>query len=227
MTPKELEDALRQTLADRHISGGEKLALAEALGKLTEQQRSVLRHQAFELARNELPDPKAKGLLGWLEEVNKMLLPRAETIRAGSNEVLFSPGNACVYRIIDLLAATERTADLCVFTIADDRISAAILSAHRRGVRLRIISDNDKSYDAGSDIERFQRAGIPVRVDGGPDHMHHKFAIFDARRLVTGSFNWTRSASELNQENIVVSDDGRLLAPFQKEFEALWQQFAP
>ncbi len=227
MTPKELETALGQTLQDRRISGAEKRALGELLreGMLNEQARALVRHQAFQLARAELPDPKAKEVLDWLEEVNKLLQASREESQTAMVESFFSPGSACVNRIIDLLVATVRTADLCVFTIADDRISSAILSAHRRGVKLRIITDNDKAYDAGSDIEQFRRAGIPVRQDFGPDHMHHKFAIFDAKKLLTGSFNWTRSASEVNQENIIVSDDVRLVAPFQREFEGLWRHF--
>lgn len=226
MTPKELEVALAQTLADRRLSGAEKRVLAELLreGNLHEQQRALVRHLAFELARGELADPRAKEVLDWLEEVNKLLQAPAEVSRSASVEAFFSPGNECAYRIIDLLTAAERTADLCVFTIADDRISSAILSAHKRRVKVRILSDNDKAYDAGSDIEQFRRAGIPVRVDRGPDHMHHKFAVFDNRILLTGSFNWTRSASEVNQENIIVSDDGRLVGPFVKEFQALWEE---
>ncbi|HEY1170342.1 MAG TPA: phospholipase D-like domain-containing protein [Verrucomicrobiae bacterium] len=219
-----IEEALAQTLADRSISGAEKRALGEILrtANLNEQQRAVVRHQAFELARKELADPRAKEICNWLEEVNKLLLPQNEPVRTVTNEVFFSPGNDCAYRIIDLLSATERTADLCVFTIADDRISSAILNAHRRRLKVRIVSDNDKSYDAGSDIEEFRRAGIPVHLDCGPDHMHHKFAVFDNRILLTGSFNWTRSASAVNQENIIVSNDMRLVEPFMKEFEALW-----
>ncbi len=226
MTPKELEAALVQTLEDRRISGAEKRALAELLreGNLNEQQRALMRHQAFELARGELADPKARDVLDWLEEVNKLLQAPAEVSRTGRVEAYFSPGNECAYRIIDLLTAAERTADICVFTIADDRLSSAILGAHRRRVKVRILSDNDKAYDAGSDIEQFRRAGVPVRVDRGPDHMHHKFAVFDNRILLTGSFNWTRSASEVNQENIIVSTDERLVGPFVKEFEALWEE---
>jgi len=224
MTPKELEVALVQTLEDRRISGAEKRALVELLreGNLNEQQRALMRHQAFELARGELADPKARDVLDWLEEVNKLLQAPAEVSRTGRVEAYFSPGNECAYRIIDLLTAAERTADICVFTIADDRLSSAILNAHKRRVRVRILTDNDKAFDTGSDIEQFRRAGIPVRADCGPDHMHHKFAVFDSRILLTGSFNWTRSASEVNQENIIVSSDERLVAPFIKEFEALW-----
>jgi cardiolipin hydrolase len=54
--------------------------------------------------------------------------------------------------------------------------------------------------------------------------MHHKFALFDGKRLLTGSFNWTRSASEQNEENMIVTPDPVLVAAFQGRFEALWNK---
>ena len=125
-----------------------------------------------------------------------------------------------------MMGEARNTADLCVFTITDDRISSSILAAHARGVRVRIITDNDKAHDLGSDIERLAAAGIAVRIDRTPFHMHHKFAIIDGRRLLNGSYNWTRGAARDNQENLIVCDDARLVAAFQQEFEQLWTRFA-
>ncbi len=59
-------------------------------------------------------------------------------------------------------------------------------------------------------------------MDTSPSFMHHKFAIFDDRRLVNGSFNWTRSASKYNSENIVVSYEKGLIIQFRNMFEKLW-----
>lgn len=101
-------------------------------------------------------------------------------------------------------------------------IGGAIQAPHQRGIALRIISDNDKVLDPGSDIEELRRLGIPVRLDRTADHMHHKFAIFDSALVLTGSFNWTRSAARYNHENMVVSNDHRLVQAFLREFEKLW-----
>jgi phosphatidylserine/phosphatidylglycerophosphate/cardiolipin synthase-like enzyme len=56
--------------------------------------------------------------------------------------------------------------------------------------------------------------------------MHHKFALFDGKRLANGSFNWTRSASTSNNENLVVSADAYLVRCFAGEFDSLWKKFA-
>ena len=79
----------------------------------------------------------------------------------------------------------------------------------------------------GSDVARLRRAGVAVRFDQSPDHMHHKFAVFDRRLLATGSYNWTRSAARNNHENIAITDDPRLVEPYRDEFDRLWELFAP
>ena len=124
-------------------------------------------------------------------------------------EAHFSPGDQCVRRIVELFGKARKRVDVCVFTITDDRIADALLTAHRRGVAVRVVSDDDKALDQGSDIARFRAAGVPVRLDASPNHMHHKFAIFDETLLLTGSFNWTRGATERNNENFVVTSDER------------------
>lgn len=139
----------------------------------------------------------------------------------------FTPGEACLGAVLELLRDANDSLDICVFTITDDRISREIEAAHRRGVRVRIVTDDEKAHDLGSDIARFERAGIAVREDRSPHHMHHKFVVADGRRLLNGSYNWTRSAASQNQENVVVTDEPRLVEAFQAEMERLWQGLAP
>ena len=55
---------------------------------------------------------------------------------------------------------------------------------------------------------------MAVRVDRSPYHMHHKFAILDAATLLTGSYNWTRGAARDNEENLIVTDEPRIVNPF-------------
>jgi phosphatidylserine/phosphatidylglycerophosphate/cardiolipin synthase-like enzyme len=109
-----------------------------------------------------------------------------------------------------------------VFTIADDRITDAIIRANSRGVEVRVITDDEKSHDLGSDIDKLQMLGIPCKMDvGNAAHMHNKFALFDGQRLMNGSFNWTR-ASEQNEENLIVTADPISVKAFSERFELLW-----
>lgn len=163
--------------------------------------------------------------LRWLEQVVRTLDAASETAPVVSS-AYFSPGDACLRRLRDLMRGCRSTLEVCVFTIADNRLSNAIVDCHARGVRVRVVSDNDKRHDAGSDIDLLRERGVPVRLDDGPHHMHHKVALVDGRLLANGSFNWTRSATMQNDENLVVTDDANLVRVFPVQFERLWQRFA-
>jgi phosphatidylserine/phosphatidylglycerophosphate/cardiolipin synthase-like enzyme len=149
------------------------------------------------------------------------------TIRGSLAEVWWSPGDDCLEAIYRRIDDADRRIDVCVFTITDDRLAQALLAAHRRGVAIRVITDNDKAEDEGSDVHRLHRAGLEVRVDRTEYHMHHKFAVFDGRYALTGSYNWTRGAARNNEEHIVVTDDPRLVEPLASGFERLWRSLGP
>ena len=140
-----------------------------------------------------------------------------------TSHAFFSPGDDCLNAIIACMDAAEESIKICVFTISDDRISDAIMQAHRRGVAIRIITDNDKLHDLGSDIRELAARGLEVRIDKTRNHMHHKFAIFDEVRVLTGSYNWTRSAALYNHENILITDNPSIVQDFSEEFDRLWK----
>ncbi len=222
-----LYELLQQSFEDHILSRREKRELNAALTELSpsRDERRELLHRAFVIARKVTEGAEAKHAMGWLEEVVALLELEAERQSWGVAEVWFSPGPDCVARLVSLFDVAKDTVDICVFTITHDRITRAMERAHERKVRIRVISDDEKSRDPGSDIRRLARAGIPVELDHVPAHMHHKFAIFDGRLLANGSYNWTRSAAEENNENLVVSGDIRLVSAFREEFERLWSTF--
>ncbi len=225
MDSSEIDRILKHMLADFRLSRGEKRVLGGIVDELAgdEDQLAFVRHRAFAIARDELIGPDGVHVVDWLEDVVKALQPKTSP-DASDAEVLFSPADDCAEKIVGLLRSTRQTVDICVFTITDDRISDTIVDALERRVAIRIITDHEKADDLGSDIVRLRRVGVPVRVDRTEYHMHHKFALFDNRRVLTGSYNWTRSASTNNEENFLVSDDRRLVKAYAAEFERLWKK---
>ncbi len=227
MKPSDFERELEKTLDDRRLSRSERRAIARLVEEAPPDSLPLLRNLAFRVASRAADQgPDTQAVLAWLHDVVKALTPSEAIEQAPSSEALFSPGEEPLRKILALFGAAARSCDVCVFTITDDRIANAILAAHARGVKVRIITDDEKSYDTGSDIERFERAGLSVKTDASPHHMHHKFALFDRRVVLTGSYNWTRSAAHHNQENLIVSTDPRLVAPFGDMFERLWGELS-
>jgi phosphatidylserine/phosphatidylglycerophosphate/cardiolipin synthase-like enzyme len=225
MDPAELDRLLTQTLADRRIQTAERKALADWAARHADQEneRAVARSQAFAHARAAAP-PEAGPVLDWLEEAVKVFVrPAALPVASETAAAFFSPGTTCIQEVLRQIDMARRSCDVCVFTITDDRITRAILRAHARGVAVRVVTDDEKSHDLGSDVTQLRAAGIPCKMDvGNVAHMHHKFALFDGRRLMCGSFNWTRSASEQNEESLLTTPDPILVAAFQERFDRLW-----
>jgi phosphatidylserine/phosphatidylglycerophosphate/cardiolipin synthase-like enzyme len=223
MRVQDFEAILESTLADCRVSRGEAKALRAVLADVDPERLPALRSRVFAAARTAADERHPGQVIDWMEAMLKLLLPPPS--QKTMAEAFFSPGEDCRNRIIGLLRGARERVDLCVFTITDNAVSREIYEAFRRGVKIRLITDNDKSYDRGSDVEDLDRSGIPIRIDQTDAHMHHKFAIFDGKTLLNGSYNWTRSAFTKNEENVLVTDDARFIKRFQGEFDRLWKRF--
>jgi len=229
MDRAQIRNMLLQTFEDFQMSRSERSALNQIFShiNLTEHNLSLIRKEAFQIFRNYKPQQGSDDTcLNWLEDIMKILANISSTETSLKSEVLFSPGDDCSHRICRMIDSARKRIDICVFTITDDRVTRAITAAHQRHAQVRIISDNDKSLDLGSDIDQLSQLGVSVRIDKTNYHMHHKFALFDSKFIMTGSYNWTRSASKNNSENLVITNDPILLLGFESEFENLWNEYA-
>ena len=107
-------------------------------------------------------------------------------------------------------------------------ISEEIEALARRGVKVRIITDDEQMKSSGSDVEWLSKVpNILVRHDGDAESfMHNKFAIVDGCTLLNGSFNWTQSAVLRHRENLVITENApSLVRSFANEFDRLWAVF--
>ena len=223
MQKEQIDDLLKSTLDDFRVSRGEKRILEGIVREHgdSEQQLGFLRHRAFAVARESLVGPEGIPAMEWLEDAVKVFQSR-EVTDQNSTQVYFSPGDDCPQIIVNQLERAGRSIDICVFTITDNRIADAIRDAFVRGIAVRIISDNDKSLDPGSDIERLMGLGVPVRIDQTDHHMHHKYAVFDQKTTLTGSYNWTRSADKHNDENFLITSEAAINRAYLGHFDRLW-----
>lgn len=128
-------------------------------------------------------------------------------------------------RLLDLLYSARSTLDICVFSITCNELADAVIAAHRRGVRVRVITDNDQALSQGSDIEQLRQSGVSVATDKDQFHMHHKYAVVDRRLVLTGSFNWTRQACLNNQEHVLVVDSPQLAGEYTGHFDHLFAKY--
>ncbi len=158
--------------------------------------------------------------LRWLKECFKVIDQYAFRI----HKVLFSPGTEISEMLSDVLKKAKETVDICIFSITDAHLAREVLHCYQRGVKVRIITDDQKIFDRGSEIQWMKGKGIDVKIDHSQYHMHNKFGVIDGRIVFTGSFNWTYTASKHNQENLLVTTNHAIVEQFTDEFKRLWKE---
>ncbi|NPA37554.1 MAG: DUF1669 domain-containing protein [Chlorobi bacterium] len=195
--------------------------LAGKLNELNRVERGELKMKLFNEAKilaRECDDPVKP--IRWLE--NSFELIEQNTFRL--HEVLLSPGKQIPDTLNVLLNNARYSISVCVFTISDRELSRRLLEANRRGVDVRVISDDQKVHDRGSQVYNLKRAGVKVKIDHSRYHMHNKFGIVDNRIAFTGSYNWTYTANKHNQENLIVTTNFDIVRQFAEQFEKLWER---
>lgn len=138
-----------------------------------------------------------------------------------SIEVYFSPKGNCEKRILELLEAAQESIDVAMYTFTNSKIAWALAKARERGVRVRVLLDGQEINNKYSKGVFLKRRGIYVVYDRMPGLMHNKFCIIDNKIVITGSYNWTATAEEKNEENIVVIHDSRVANSYKTRFEYL------
>lgn len=221
---KQFEDSLK----DHILSRSEKKELKiEIKGlNLETNELQVLKSEIKKMALKNSESHSNKQIIEWMYNANKILSAPAAVNPVDIPRVIFSPGEECREAIISQIRFATEKIRVCVFTISDNRISQELIEAHQLGKKVQILTDNEKQFDMGSDIEQFRNCGIPVVIDQTKAHMHHKFALIDSQTAITGSYNWTRSAATSNHENVLISKDPNIFKAYEKEFESLWKELS-
>jgi cardiolipin hydrolase len=203
---------------------------------------SVLRNQ-FDtlLTQIDINLPKNFGkthfIIGQSEEQRARHMSQQTPYEQLSSEsaVYFSPDDDVRSILLDMIAREHNRIAIAVFAFTDHTIAQGLIDAHKRGVRVELITDPASLRDVHNKIGMLCDAGVPVYVynargaqRGLSSTMHHKFALFgvhnEASLVWTGSCNFTRSAYESNQENAVVLSGEFFIAKFATQFDRLKQR---
>ena len=136
--------------------------------------------------------------------------------------VCFSRTMDCSSLIRYWISRANESVHVMVYGFTLDDLSEALIEAKGRGVEVRVVIERESAYWSGSEYERLLRAGVDVRLDGNPHTMHHKVVVIDGKIVITGSYNWTWSAENRNDENVVILMDEGLAGSYEREFQRVW-----
>jgi len=141
-------------------------------------------------------------------------------------EVFFSPEGELKGSILAEIESSREAIDAALHEITSLEIAQALAKAKQRGVKVRVITDGKQSRTKSSRITYLVTQGVLVKVLKGKEKgvMNHRFAIFDGKKVLTGSFNWSEGSEKLNYENMVIFNDKEAVTLFQNEFDRLWRE---
>jgi len=136
--------------------------------------------------------------------------------------VYFSPNGGCQQAVISEIRKAKQTIDIAMYYLSSRNIAQALVQASDNNVRVRIVLDQGQEIEPASKSGYLIKHGVKVCYHLGFGLMHNKFAIIDEKSLITGSFNWTLTAEERNEENLLIITDKETIEIYNGRFNYLW-----
>jgi phosphatidylserine/phosphatidylglycerophosphate/cardiolipin synthase-like enzyme len=137
-------------------------------------------------------------------------------------ENYFSPADTVVPLLVQEVKNARRSIQFMVFTFTHADIRDAIIERAKLGVQVEgVIEARGASQGA---LPGFFCAGLPIKTDGNGNTMHHKVMIIDKEVVITGSFNFTKSANDNNDENIIIIRSKAVAQAYLDEFAKMYSE---
>jgi phosphatidylserine/phosphatidylglycerophosphate/cardiolipin synthase-like enzyme len=138
----------------------------------------------------------------------------------------FAPEDGVLDRILELLEGAGESIRFMAFSFTDDRLGEVLKQQSKTGIEVQGVFEARGSDTEYSEYGRLSRARPPldVLIDGNPYILHHKVMIVDDKIVILGSFNFSESANELNDENVLIIHDDDVAALYRDEFERVYRQ---
>ena len=134
--------------------------------------------------------------------------------------VAFSPDGQGQALIVHAIQEARHEILVQAYGFTNKAILKALVEAHKRGVTVKVILDKSNQSRRYSGATYVSNAGIPVWIDYRPAIAHNKVMIMDQRNVITGSFNFTKSAQTRNAENVLYIQNAlSLAAAYVKNWE--------
>jgi hypothetical protein len=142
-------------------------------------------------------------------------------------ESYFSPTDGVEIQVSDVLSNAQESIYFALFYFTEDAMSDILVTkAVTEGLTVSGIFDAVGAKNQYSEDEKLCAAGIPVKVENFGGKVHHKFAVIDINGadpiVVTGSYNWTASGDDSNDENTLIIHDAALAQRYYQEYLRLY-----
>ncbi len=119
------------------------------------------------------------------------------------------------------ISQAQKQVDIAAFDLDAEPIVNALIDLEKRGVTVRIVTDEDNA-DLSS-IRRLRRNGTSVVEDKRTALMHNKFIVIDGQYTWMGSLNFTSNGVYCNNNNLVRINSSRVAANYTVEMDEMYE----
>ena len=144
------------------------------------------------------------------------------TIEGVQVENYFSPVDNVMDKLVAYVQGAQKSVRFMIFTYTDTNLANAMIARYQAGVDTEGVIE-DRGASQGAMVPLFC-AKVPVKLDGNKYTMHHKIIVVDESTVITGSFNFTKSADQENDDNVLVIHNADLAKLYLQEFDRVWGQ---
>jgi phosphatidylserine/phosphatidylglycerophosphate/cardiolipin synthase-like enzyme len=150
------------------------------------------------------------------------------TIDGTRVDVYFSPEDGVAAQLLTLLQEAQESIYFMAYSFTANDLGDAIIQRAMEGLTVAgVMDDSQINSNEGTEYDAFMQAGMDVRRDGNDGQMHHKVIIIDGKIVVTGSYNFSASAEQRNDENVVIIYSPQVAAKYLAEFQRVYDQATP
>jgi phosphatidylserine/phosphatidylglycerophosphate/cardiolipin synthase-like enzyme len=143
-------------------------------------------------------------------------------------ENYYSPEDTIDSRLVSLVGSAQKSVHVLAYSFTLDRLADALIKAEKNHVQVSGVFDEESAgSNQGADFSKLKKAGLDVRLDGEAGLMHTKAIIVDGRTVAFGSYNFTASAENKNDENVLIITDPVLAGSFEQAFDRIYQTSKP
>jgi len=122
----------------------------------------------------------------------------------GTIEVAFSPPGGATAAIVQAVGEAKQRVWVQAYSFTSAPIARAVLHAAKRGVDVKVVLDRSQRSQKYSVADFFANQGVPVYIDDQHAIAHNKVMVIDSGTLITGSFNFSKAAEQVNAENLLI-----------------------
>jgi phosphatidylserine/phosphatidylglycerophosphate/cardiolipin synthase-like enzyme len=174
-------------------------------------------HSAYSLEQTSI-------LKGFVRIRMILVLLLATGVLSTAADVYFSPNGGATDAVVREVNNAQHEILIQAYSFTSAPIASALVAAKNRGIKVEAILDKTNVKQGYSVITFLENAGIPVYIDDQVKIAHSKIMIIDDTEVITGSFNFTKSAEFHNTENLLILKKDphlidRYLANFTKRFD--------